>query len=133
MAAGDLTVTYDTTSVVFNQFSGEDLPRAYLGQATLEFSAVGAGYSAGPSVKQKRIWSVAAYATYQQCLDIFTIFEGWDTQRATGVNTAEVAVQDELFGSTITANAFFTDPPVVSKLGSGNDTLYLVTFALTET
>jgi hypothetical protein len=133
MATGDFTITYDTTSVTLNQFSGEDLPRAYLGQATLEFSAIGAGYSTGPAVRQKRVWSIAAYATYQQCLDTFTIFEGWDAERATGVNTAKVSVQDELFGSTVSASAFFTDPPVVSKLGSGNDTLYLMTFALTET
>lgn len=132
MAVGEFTVTYDGSSVTFDKFSGDDLPRAYLGQASLEFSALGAGYATGPSKRQRRIWSIATYATKQQCLDLLSIFEGWDTERATGVNTAEVDIQDELFGSTVSAKGFFTDPPVVSKLSSGNNTLFLLTFALTE-
>jgi len=133
MAAGELTVSYDGDSVSFSQFSGDDLPRAYLGQASLEFSALGAGFGTGPSKKQRKIWSIASYITKQQALDILAIFEAWDTDRATGVNTAEVDVVDELLGSTIVAKAFFTDPPVITKLGPGNSTMYLVTFALTET
>ena len=43
MALGDLSVNYGSTTVVFDKFSDESLPRAYLGQATLEFSACGAG------------------------------------------------------------------------------------------
>lgn len=133
MAAGQLTISYSSSSVSFDKFSGEDLPRAYLGQASLEFSALGAGYSTGPSKKQRKIWSVATYATKQQCIDLLGIFEAWDTERATGVDVAEVTVTDELFGSALTASAFFTDPPVVSKLASGNNRDFLLTFALTET
>lgn len=133
MAAGQLTISYSTSSVSFDKFSGEDLPRAYLGQASLEFSALGAGYSTGPSKKQRKIWSIATYATKQQCVDLLSIFEAWDAERATGVDVAEVTVVDELFGSAITTNAFFTDPPVISKLGSGNSVNFLLTFALTET
>lgn len=133
MAVGDFSVTYDGTSVTFNQFSGEELPRTYLGQASLEFSAQGAGYSNGPARRQRKVWSVAAYATRQQCEDMFALFEAWDQERSTGLNTAEVDVQDELFGATVTAKGFFTTPPTVSKLGSGNDTLFLLSFGLTET
>lgn len=132
MAAGDLSVNYGATTVTFDQFSGDDLPRAYLGQASLEFSALGAGYGTGPAKKQRRIWSIAAYATTAQVTNLFVIFEAWDTARATGTNTAEVNIQDELFGATVTAKGFFTDPPKISKLGSGNNKLFLVTFALTE-
>ena len=133
MAAGEFTVTYDSTTVTFNKFSGDDLPRAYLGQASLEFSALGAGYATGPSRRQRKLWSIAAFATKQQALDILTLFEAWDTDRATGINSAEVAVQDELLGSTVTANGFFTDPPVITKLSPGNNVMFLVTFAITET
>jgi len=133
MAAGELTISYASSSVSFNKFSGEDLPRAYLGQASLEFSALGAGYSTGPSKRQRRIWSVATYATKQQCLDLLAIFESWDAARATGIDVAEVDIQDELFGSAVTTKGFFTDPPVVSKLASGNNVDFLLTFALTET
>jgi hypothetical protein len=133
MAAGQLTISYSSGSVSFDKFSGEDLPRAYLGQASLEFSALGAGYSTGPSKKQRKIWSIATYATKQQCIDLLAIFEAWDTERATGVDVAEVTVTDELFGSAVTASAFFTDTPVVSKLASGNNRDFLLTFALTET
>lgn len=131
MAVGDFSVNYSSTTVTLNQFSGDDLPRAYLGQATLEFSAIGAGFSTGPSVRQKKIWSIAAYATYQQCLDALAVFDAWDAVRAQGVNNAEVNVTDELFGSTLTATAFFTEPPSITSLGNG--VVYLLTFVLTET
>lgn len=133
MATGDLTIAYNSSSVVFNQFSGEDLPRAYVGQASLEFSQQGVGYSNGPARRQRKIWTVAAYATQQQCEDTLAIFDAWDTERSLGTNTAEITVTDELFGSTITATGFFTTPPTIQKLGSGNDTLFLLTFGLTET
>lgn len=131
MAAGDFSVNYSTTTVTLNQFSGDDLPRAYLGQATLDFSAIGAGFSTGPSVRQKKIWSIAAYATYQQCLDTLSLFDAWDAVRAQGVNNAEVNVTDELFGTTQTATAFFTEPPTITNIGNG--IVYLLTFVLTET
>ena len=132
MAAGDLTINYGATTVVFDQFSGDDLPRAYLGQASLEFSALGTGYGAGPAKRQRRIWSVAAYATTAQVTNLFIIFDAWDTARATGTNTAEVNIQDELFGTLLSAKGFFTDPPKISKLGPGNNKIFLLTFALTE-
>lgn len=133
MATGDFTVTYDGSSVTFNQFSGDDLPRAYLGQAALEFSALGAGYATGPSRRQRKLWSIAAFATKQQVLDILSLFEAWDADRANSLNTTEVTVQDELLGSTVNATGFFTDPPVVTKLSPGNNVMFLVTFAITET
>ena len=132
MAAGELTISYDGDSVTFDKFSGEDLPRAYLGQASLEFSAIGVAYGTGPSKKQRKIWSIASYVTKQQALDLMAIFEAWDQERSTGINTAEVDITDELLGSTVNAKAFFTDPPVVSKLAGGNNAMFLLTFALTE-
>ena len=132
MALGDLSVNYGGTTVVFDKFSDEGLPRAYLGQATLEFSSSGAGYSTGPAKRQRKIWTVASYATQQQVIDTFTLFDAWDLARSEGLNNAKVTVNDELFGSTITTFAFFTEPPAVTKLGAGNDSYYLLSFALTE-
>lgn len=133
MAVGDLTIAYSTTSVVFDQFSGDDLPRAYVSQASLDFSILGAGYSSGPARRQRKIWTVAAYATTTQCSTLLNIFNAWDNARATGSNLAEVDITDELFGSTVTAKGFFTDPPVITKVSGGNNRLFLITFALTET
>ena len=132
MAQGDLSINYGSTTVVFNKFSDEALPRAYLSQATLEFSAVGAGYSTGPAKRQRKMWTVAAYATETQVNNTFSLFDAWDTARSTGLNTAQITVTDELFGTTINASAFFTEPPAVTALASGNAEYYLISFALTE-
>lgn len=132
MALGDFTITYGSTTVTFDEFSGEELPRSILGQASLEFSQVGAGYATGPAKRQRRIWTIAAYASHQQCVDTLAIFDAWDAVRATGANTAEVDIQDELFGSTVLAKGFFSTPPSISLLGAGNQSTYLLTFGLTE-
>ena len=133
MAAGELTFRYGSTYATFNQFSGDDLPRSYLSQASLEFSALGVGYATGPVKRQKRIWSVAAYSEYQMISQLLYVFDQWDAARATGSNVAEIDIQDELFGSVVLAKGFFTDPPVVTKVASSNNRLFLVSFAVTET
>lgn len=131
MAAGDLTVSYSTYTVVLNLFSDDSLPRSILGQASLEFSALGAGIAEGPPVAQKKIWSVAAYATYTQCQNMLDLFYAWDAVRALGTNSAQVSISDETFGSTITATAFFTTPPEITRVGT-SDEYYLLSFGLTE-
>ena len=132
MAQGDLSISYGSTTVVFNKFSDEALPRAYLSQTSLEFSAVGAGYSTGPAKRQRKIWTVASYGTEQQVNNTFALFDAWDLARSTGLNNAQVSITDELFGSTITSQAFFTEAPAVNALASGNADYYLISFALTE-
>ena len=131
MAAGDLTVVYSTYTVTINQFSDESLPRSILGQASLEFSALGAGIAQGPPKAQKKIWSVAAYATYTQCQSMLDLFYAWDAVRAQGTNSAVVSISDETFGSTITASGFFTTPPEITRVGT-SDEYYLLSFGLTE-
>lgn len=132
MALGDLSISYEGTSITFDKFSDESLPRAYLSQATLDFTQIGVGYSTGPAKRQRKIWTVAAYVTQQEVTDVFTLFNAWDDDRSNGQNDAQVTIQDELFGTTINAVGFFTEPPAVTKLGPGNDTYYLISFALTE-
>lgn len=132
MALGDFSITFGAYTATFDKFSGEQLPRSVLGQASLEFSQLGAGYATGPAKKQRKIWTVAAYASEQTCLTTLTLFDAWDTQRALGKNTAEVAVYDELFGSAVSANAFFSTAPAISLIGPGNNITYLISFGLTE-
>ena len=130
MATGDLTVTYSTYTVTLNQFSDDSLPRSILGQASLEFSALGKGVASGPAATQKKIWSVAAYATYAQCQNMLNLFYAWDAVRALGTNTAQVSISDQTFGSTITGFGF-TTPPEITKVGT-SDEYYLLSFGLTE-
>lgn len=131
MALGDLTVVYSTYTVTLNEFSDESLPRSIVGQASLEFSALGAGIAQGPPKAQKKIWSVAAYATYAQCQNMLDLFYAWDAVRALGTNSAVVSISDETFGTTITASAFFTTPPEITRVGTSNE-YYLLSFGLTE-
>lgn len=132
MTVGTFSVNFESTTVVFDKFSGEDLPRSFLEQATLEFSALGVAYSTGSTKRQKRIWSIAAYASQAEWQSLLDIFTGWDNLRASGSNLARVNIVDSLLGSTITAEGFFTSPPSISKIAPGNNTLFLVTFAITE-
>jgi|TARA_R100000482_G_scaffold44225_1_gene15475 hypothetical protein len=131
MAVGDLTVAYSSYTVTLNQFSDDSLPRSVLGQASLEFSALGAGIADGPVKTQKKIWSVAAYATYTQCQNMLNLFYAWDAVRAQGKNSAQVSISDQTFGSTITASGFFTTPPEITRVGASSE-YYLLSFGLTE-
>jgi len=131
MALGDLTISYSNNSVTLNLFSGDTLPRSIVGQASLEFSALGAGIAQGPPKLQRRIWSVAAYATYTQCTDLIDLFNAWDAQRALGKNNAEVSIADQTFGATVNASGFFSTPPEISRAGTSEE-YYLLSFGITE-
>lgn len=132
MAIGSINVSYEGTSVSFDKFSGEDLPRSFVTQASLEFSALGVAYAQGSTKKQKRIWSIAAYGDIAQWNDLLSIFDAWEEVRTTGSNLAVVRLDDTLLGSEITVEGYFTDPPALSKLSPGNNQLFLITFAITE-
>jgi hypothetical protein len=137
--SGSLTISYGSDSVAFTDFSGDELPSSILGQASLEFSQIGLGYSTGPARTQRRIWAVATYATSAQIATLNTIFTAWDTARSTSLNTAVVNVVDNLLREktgntsipTVTTTAFFTTPPTVSLVGRSNE-IYLLSFGLTE-
>lgn len=137
--AGSITITYGSDTVSFTEFSGDDLPGTTLGQATLEFSQIGLGYAQGPAKTQRKIWAVATYATSAQVATLNTIFTAWDSARASSLNTAYVAVTDDLLRQktgntsipTVSTNAFFTTPPTVSLVGRSNE-YFLLSFGLTE-
>ena len=137
--AGSITVSYGSDSVAFTDFSGDDLPGSVLGQANLQFSQIGLGYSTGPARRQRYIWAVATYATSAQIATLNDIFTAWDAARSSSLNTATVNVVDNLLrektGNTdipaISTTAFFTTPPTVSLVGRSNE-IYLLSFGLTE-
>ena len=137
--AGSITVSYGSDSVEFTDFSGEDLPGQTLGQASLEFTQIGLGYSLGPARRQRKIWAIAAFATPTQVATLNTIFDAWDTARSTSVNNALVNVVDDLLRErtgntsipTVSTTAFFTTPPTIAMVGSSNN-IFLISFGLTE-
>lgn len=137
--AGNIIIGYDTNTVTFSDFSGDDLPGTVLGQASLEFSQLGLGYAQGPARTQRKIWAIATYATTAQVATLNTIFTAWDSDRATSLNTAVVTVYDDLLrektgNSSIpitNTTAFFTTPPTVSLVGGSNE-IFLLSFGLTE-
>lgn len=137
--AGSITISYEGASVAFTDFSGEELPSSVLGQASLEFSQIGLGYAQGPSRRQRNIWSIATYATPAQIATLNSIFTAWDAARSTSFNTAVVSVVDNLLRETtnneniptVTATAFFTTPPAISRVGRTNE-VFLLSFGLTE-
>ena len=137
--AGSITVSYGSNSVEVTDFSGDDLPGQTLGQALLEFTQLGLGYSQGPARRQRKILAIAAFATPAQIASLNTIFDAWDLARSTSVNNALVNVVDDLLrektGDTnipaVSTTAFFTTPPTVSLVGSSNN-FYLISFGLTE-
>ena len=137
--AGSITISYGSDSVVFTDFSGDDLPGQTLGQASLEFTQIGVGYAQGPARRQRKIWAIAAYASSAQIATLNTIFDAWDNARAGSVNAALVNVVDNLLRErtgnasipAVSTTAFFTTPPNISLVG-GSNTTYLISFGLTE-
>ena len=72
--AGSITIAYGSNSVAFTDFLNEDLPSSTLGQASLNFSQIGLGYSTGPARRQRLIWAIATLATSTQIATLNTIF-----------------------------------------------------------
>lgn len=133
-AVGSITVA----GVTFDKFVNEDLPSTYLNQAELSFSQFGVAYTIGPAKKQRRIWTISAYATATQVDAINSAFRTWDANREQLTGLATVTVVDNLLYAVgaataeVEVEAFFTTPPQVSKLAAGNNDHFVVTFSLTE-
>jgi hypothetical protein len=132
MSVGVLTVSYGSSSVEFSEFSDTQLPSSYMAQASLEFSQIGAAYASGPARKQRKMWSVSSYVSRSKWASLEALYEEWDSKRAEGDNLAYVNITDELLGNPKTYNAFFTEPPSLSKLAPSNNTIFLATFVLVE-
>ena len=118
--------------VEFSDFSGQDLPRQYLGSSATSQSANGTTILPGPSFKTKRIWAVSAYlptgGANDELRKMYDLFEDWDQDRGNGLAVA-VGVTDTTLFDAVSANAIFSTVPSYTRVSPA---LYLVDFALTE-
>ena len=130
---GSLSISYTsaagtTYTVVASRFSGGDLPRSYLQQAKLDFTAQGAAIVGGPVRRQRMVWATTAFMTAAEAATLDDLFLAWDADRAAG-RAAVVSVTDGTGpGSSITASALFTTAPGFSQAGPE----WLASFGLTE-
>jgi hypothetical protein len=115
-------------SITLDQFSGEDVPRSFVGGFSFDNSANGTSILAGPSYQQKRIWSISVPVTQADTQVIYDLFKAWDTDRAEGLPVA-CGIVDDTFMEEVSANAIFSTPPSFSKLGGYG---FLADFAMTE-
>lgn len=130
---GSLSISYTsaagtTYSVAVSRFSGGDLPRSYLQQAKLDFTAQGAAIMGGPVKRQRMIWAATAYLTSGEAAALDALFLACDADRASGLASAVTVSDSTGPGSTITATALFTTAPGFSQAGPE----WLASFGLTE-
>lgn len=132
MSAGLISLTYGSTTVSFSNFTDTEFPRSYMAQANLEFSQIGTAYASGPARRQRQMWSMSVFVNLSEWQALETLFILWDSQRATGNNLAVVILGDSLTGSVKNHRVFFTEPPALSKISSGNNKTFIATFVLVE-
>lgn len=151
MAREDLRLTYSsnagvTYSIYFDNFLDSQIPRSTLGQGSIQYGVLGTTYSQGPAALQPNIWTIDAIAQnrvtsralknsaqYNEVRLIKEMYLAWDTDRANGL-AAKCQVQDQVlgFGTTYTAEAWFTDPPTYTIIGDYSSKLIQVVFGLAE-
>lgn len=133
MAIG-ITLTYGTEAVRLERFSGSGTQRTYVDSATLNFGATGSAVQSGFTRSVRRLWTVSTLATKEQTFALQTLYEAWDTARATGA-AATVQLRDEVTvadpAAPLIRATVFSDPLVVELLGNGSP-LYRVSFGLSE-
>lgn len=112
-------------------FSDDAYPVQILQEASFEYTPLGVPFSSGPVRTQKRLFTISAYVSVVEWEQIENIFNSFDERRARG-NLASVTIIDALLSTTKTYQGFFTSPPVLQKVASGNNTLYLVVTTLSE-
>jgi hypothetical protein len=129
-AVGQLELVYSTYSFNFSEFLDEDLPRQFISDSSVGVSAQGAQIYSGAPYTAKYIWTINCPVTKAEAQSIVAAYQDFDSLRAGG-GLPTVAVDDLTFGSRETANAVFSTPPSVSKLGR-SPTHVLITFGLTQ-
>jgi len=132
MTTATLTLTGYTKTVSFYNFTDTSYPGTYMAQANLEFSQIGTAYASGPARKQRKMWSVSSIISASQWVELTALYEAWDTARAEGDNLAVVNLVDNLLGGNVSAEVFFTEPPALTKISSGNNRDYIASFVVVE-
>lgn len=115
-------------SFVFDNFGDNALPRTYQASASFDESANGTSIITGAAFRQKYIWAISSLIPTTQAVQIDTMFQAWDADRASGLPAA-CGVVDETFGATVTSSAIFSTPPSYSRL---SPMFTLISFGLTE-
>jgi hypothetical protein len=130
---GSLAISYTSAAgtayaVEVSRFSGGDLPRSYLQQTKLDFTAQGAAVMGGPVRRQRMLWAATAFLEPEQAATLDALYRAWDADRAAGL-AAVLSVTDTTGpGASITASALFTTAPGYSRAGME----WLGSFGLTE-
>jgi len=133
MADGTIDIAFDGNNFQFALFDDTELPGMRVAQASLEYSSFGAGYMSGPATKQKRMWAISAIIPATQRASLETLYDAWDTERATGSNDAVVTLVDGLLAADTTVyNTVFTEPPTYSTVGRGRTRYLKVSTVLME-
>ena len=115
-------------SLEVDQFSGEGLPRSFLGNFSFENSANGTSILAGPSYQEKRIWAISTPLEDADVQTLYNMFKAWDQDRAEGLPVA-CSIVDDTFIETVSVNAVFSTPPSFTQLGGYG---FLADFGMTE-
>lgn len=116
-------------SLTFTYFTDENVPRSYLEEGTLDFSASGTTILGGPSRLSKRIWAISSVLTTSDAQNLEALYRAWLADKVTGISCV-LAVVDDTFGPTpVSANAVFSTAPTFTKF---SPTEWLVSLGLTE-
>lgn len=132
--ANDITISYTgqqgqgTVSVVVSDFVGDDRPRSYQDNNSLDFTATGSAFILGPAYRNKYIWAISTILTVVDADSLETLFENWDSDRGVGFNAA-VNVVDDTTTTQKNVSAVFSTAPTFAKRGPN---YFEVAFGLTE-
>jgi len=127
-----LELRYNSTFVRFYNFADDSYPIQYLSEASFEYTAQGAAIATGPVRRQKRIFTISAYASYDDWISLDSVFRQWDIARGEG-QIAKINISSTLLtGSAEQYFGFFTTPPNLQKIGPSNQKVFLITTALSE-
>jgi hypothetical protein len=129
-----IKIQYEAQIVEFTNFTDTEFPRSYMAQASLEFSQLGTAYASGPARRQRKMWSISAIVEREEVSILTSLYEQWDTKRATGNNLATVKLTDYLLSLVgVEYKVFITEPPAITKLGAGSNNHFVVTMVMVET
>jgi len=130
MTVRTITLSYEGTTLTFDQFTDGALPREVKYESSVDITAAGLVLLNGAAQASKFMWSLSPFMTKVAAENLLTLFYAWDADRAAGTLTNLVIV-DGTFGSTVTRNVVFASAPKIQKVGAA-DTYYTAQFSVIE-
>ena len=115
-------------NVQVDNFGDNAMPRSYVGSASFSLSANGANILGGPAFKQKYQWVISTIMPTVDAKYFDTMFQAWDTDRASGL-AAACGITDETWGPDVDTSAVFVTPPTYTRM---SPRLTMVSFGLQE-